>query len=155
MPDHADQIELDEPSATVDADDRRRKIENPPPVRIIAIDDCYIWAPAGLEPQLDRFYEGLLYFERLESDPGDGPHELMYRAENFRLLIEIVERPLSREDYRPLMVAVPSLNDLAASLTDAEIEHVREKGLTPGHDTLLITDPAGNPVAVGEYRVAF
>jgi hypothetical protein len=154
MPDYSEKIELDEPSATVDADDRRPKMEEPPPVRIVAVDDCFIWAPAGLERQLDAFYEGILNFKRLESEPDSGPHELIYGAENFKLRIEIVERPIAREDYRPLTLAIGSLNDLAAKLIEAEIEHVRERGFTPGQDNLLFTDPAGNPVAVGEYRIA-
>jgi hypothetical protein len=154
MTDQPDQIEIDEPSATVDADDRRRRIEEPPPVRIIAVDDCYLWAPAGLERQLDEFYEELLNFERLQFQPEHGPDRLSYRAENFKLHIEVVERPLARVDYRPLILAVQSLNDLASRLTESEIEFVRERGLTPGHDQLFLLDPAGNPVAIGEYRIA-
>jgi hypothetical protein len=154
MPDQPDPIEIDEASATVDADDRRRRMEELPPVRIIAVDDCYLWAPAGLERQFDEFYEGVLNFERLENQADDVPHELIYRAENFELHVEIVERPLTREDYRPLALAVLSLNDLAARLAEAEFEYIRERGLTAGHDALLLNDPAGNPVAVGEYRIA-
>jgi hypothetical protein len=154
MSHRSDQIELDRASATVVAEDRRRKIEEPPPVRLVAVDDCFLWATAGLERQLDAFYEGILNFERLESEGGDGPHELIYRAENFNLRIEVVERPVAREDFRPLTLVVASLNDLAAKLAEAEIEYIRERGLMPGQDNLLLSDPAGNPVAVGEYRVA-
>lgn len=155
MPDPIEPIELDSASATIDAEeDRRPKIEQPPPVRLVAIDDCMIWAAAGLERQLDEFYEGMLNFERLQSEPGEGVHELIYRAENFRLRIEVLERPIEREDLRPLMVVVQSLDDLARRLTEQEIEFSRERGLTPGADTLLLSDPAGNPVTVAEYRIA-
>lgn len=154
MPSGSDPIQVDDTSTTVDAQDRRVKIEEPPPVRLVAVDDCFLWAPAGLERALDGFYVGILNLERLESEAGDGPHELIYRAENFKLRIEIVERPLAREDFRPLTLVVMSLNDLAGKLAEAEIEYVRERGLVPGHDNILLSDPAGNPVAVGEYRIA-
>jgi hypothetical protein len=150
-----EQIELVEASAPISGEaDRRPKIEEPPAVRLIAIDDCMIWAPAGLERQLDEFYQELLGFERVESDADEGSQEIVYRAENFRLRIEVVERPGDREDFRSVMVAVLSINEVARKLAEAEVEYVREKGLTPGADLLLLTDPAGNPVSVGEIRLA-
>jgi hypothetical protein len=155
MANRVKQIELVEASASIFAEaDRRRKIEEPPAVRLIAIDDCLIWAPAGLERQLDEFYQDLLGFERVESDADEGSQEVVYRAENFRLRIEVVERPGEREDFRTVMVAVPSINEVSRRLIESEIEYVREKGLTPGADLLLLSDPAGNPVSVGEVRVA-
>lgn len=145
MIDHLDQIELD----------RRPKIEEPPPVRIVAIDDCVLWAAAGLERQLDGFYVELLKFERDET-PGDeaDAHELIYRAENFRVRIQVLERPIPREDLRPLTLVVDSVNDLARRLAELDIGHQRQRGLVPGQDNLLFTDPAGNPVSVGEFRIA-
>jgi len=154
MADRLAQIELDPASATVEADqDRRRKIEEPPPVRLVSIEDCQLWVPAGLERQLDEFYAGLLNFERQESERDEDGHELIYRAENFRLRIEVLERPLPREDFRPLAVAVPSLSDLAQRLAEARIEYERQRGLVPGLDNLLLYDPAGNSVIIGEYGV--
>ena len=71
MTDRSEQIELDPVQNEIDLEeDRRPKIEEPPPVRLISIDDCVLWAAAGLERQLDEFYVGLLKFEREES-PGD------------------------------------------------------------------------------------
>ena len=66
----------------------------------------------------------------------------------------MLERPLPREDFRPLAVVVPSLNDLARRLAEAEIEYERQRRLVPGQDNLLLYDPAGNSVMVGEYRLA-
>ena len=155
MANRVEQIELVEASASFFAEaDRRPKIEEPPAVRLIAIDDCMIWAPAGLERQLDEFYQELLGFERVESDGDEDFQEIVYRAENFRLRIAVVERPTEREDFRTVMLAVPSINELARRLIEAEVEYVREKGLTPGADLLLLSDPAGNPVSVGELRLA-
>lgn len=150
-----EQIELDpEPEEIEVGEDRRPKIEQPPPVRIMAIGDCMLWAPAGLERQLDEFYVGILKFEREEITAGEVGHELVYRAENFRVRIQILERPAMREDFRPLTLVVESLNELVARLAEAETGYQRERGLVPGHDNLLLTDPAGNPVAIGEFRVA-
>jgi hypothetical protein len=155
MIDRSEQIELDLPSDSFEVgEDRRPKIEEPPPVRLISIDDCVLWAPAGLERQLDEFYVGLLKFEREENPEEDGAHELVYRAENFRVRIQVLERPIPREDYRPLTLVVNSVNDLARRLTEAKIEYQRQRGLIPGLDSLLLNDPAGNPVSVGEYRAA-
>jgi len=155
MIDRSEQIELDAPSDTFAAeDDRRHKIPEPPPIRIVAIDDCVLWTPAGLERQLDEFYVTLLKFEREAITGDEGLHELVYRAENFRVRIQVVERPVSREDFRPLTLVVESVNDLARRLTELEIEFQRQRGLVPGLDSLLLSDPAGNPVSVGEYRVA-
>jgi hypothetical protein len=153
MIDRLEQIELDLPSDAFEVgEDRRPRIEAPPPVRLISIDDCMLWAPAGLERQLDEFYVGLLKLER-EETPGE-EHELVYRAENFRVRIQILERPAPREDFRPLTLVVDSINDLARRLTEAEIEYQRQRGLVPGQDNLQMSDPAGNPVSIGEYRVA-
>jgi len=149
------QIELDPASGVFEVDeDRRPKLEQPPPVRLVSIEDCQLWAPAGLERLLDEFYTGLLDFQRQDPEPDESGHELIYRAENFRLRIQVLERPLPREDFRPLAVAVPSLNDLARRLAEAKIEYERQLGLVPGEDNLLFNDPAGNPVTVGEYRLA-
>jgi hypothetical protein len=154
MVDRSEQIELDPVSETFElGEDRRLRIEQPPPVRIVSVDDCVLYAPAGLERQLDEFYVGLLRFVR-EDSPDPEAHQLIYRAENFRVWIEIFERPIPREDFRPLTLVVESLNELAHRLTESEIEFQRQRGLTPGKDVLLLTDPAGNPVCVGEYRVA-
>lgn len=153
MVDRSEQIELDPlPESADREDDRRRRIEEPPPVRIVSIDDCALRAPAGLERQLDDFYVGLLKLAREES--GDDGYELIYRAENFRVRIQVLERPVAREDFRPLTLVVESIKELAGRLAEAEIEHRRHRGLSSGQDHLLLSDPAGNPVAVGEYRVA-
>jgi len=155
MIDYSEPIELDQPAESFETEeDRRRKIEEPPPVRLVSIDDCFLWAPAGLEKQLDEFYVDLLKFEREETPADAAVHELVYRAENFRVRIEVVERPLAREDFRPLTLVVELINDLAHRLTEANVDYHRQRGLVPGQDDIFLNDPAGNPVLVGEYRVA-
>lgn len=150
MPNPPEQIELETASApVVPTDDRRPKMEAPPPVRLVAVDDCMLPTVAGLECDLDEFYVGLLGFER-----EDGESEIVYRAENFRLRMTVFEIPGPREDFRPLMVAVPSLSELMQRLNDAGIEFVRQRGLTPGIETLALIDPAGNMLEISEYRLA-
>jgi hypothetical protein len=49
-------------------------------------------------------------------------------------------------------VEVPSLAAAEARLVAAEIEYVRQKGVTPGQESLLLLDPAGNWVELLEMR---
>jgi hypothetical protein len=148
------QIELDPASGMFEVvEDLRPRMEEPPAVKLVAVDDCYLWAPAGLETQLDEFYGGLLGFEREEADWSESGYELVYRAENFRLRIEILETPIARDDLRALGVVVPSLRELRRQCGEVKINSALERGLAPGLDRLHVTDPAGNTVVVGELRV--
>ncbi len=148
----SEKIRLEDSSSSVPKaqHDSRPRIEEPPPVRLVAIDDCQLWAVAGLERELDAFYVGLLNFERQPAE-----NEIIYRAENLRVRVGVLECPLSREDYRPLALAVESLGALVGRLNEAKIEFVHHYGLTPGQDNLLVSDPAGNPVEITETRIAF
>jgi hypothetical protein len=65
-----------------------------------------------------------------------------------------MERPPVREDFRPLMLAVDSLGELVGRLVEGEIEFVHQRGLALGQESVLVSDPAGNPVEVMEYRIA-
>jgi hypothetical protein len=132
----------------VPVDDKRPKMEPPPPVRLVAVEDCVLTAPAGLERELDEFYIGLLGFQR--DDPG---LPIVYRAENQSLRIEIVETPQPRQNMRSLGICVPSLWELARRFNEVEIEFARLRGLTPGTESLLLADPAENPVEITELRL--
>jgi hypothetical protein len=150
MADQSQQIELDVASTPFEpGEDRRPRVWVPPPVRLVAVEDCEIYSVAGLEIDLDQFYVDLLRFEREE-----GEHEIVYRAENFRLRVAVMERPMARENFRPLGVVIESINELLPRLNEAEIEFERLRGLTPGRDILLLNDPAGNPIEISESRVA-
>jgi hypothetical protein len=149
MIDAQDRIELEPLSSPVETgQDKRPRMENLPPVRLVAVEDCVLEAVAGLEVELDQFYAALLGFER-EADP----YEIVYRAENVRLRINVMECPPLREDFRALGVAVPSLGELARKLDENKIEFVRQRGLAPGQDTVLVSDPAGNPVEISEFHL--
>jgi hypothetical protein len=109
------------------AADRRPVIPEPPPVRLVTVDDATLPASTGSEAALDAFYMKLLRFER--DAKADG---IVYRAENFRLRFELVEGPIARDHLRALGIEVPSLN-----ATETEL-------LVLGHDKLALLDPAGN-----------
>jgi len=141
-------IELADPTGPFkSAPDTRPRMPEPLPVKLVTIEHAHLPAAAGREPQLDEFYVGLLGFERkppLES--------LVYRAENFDLAFDVLEPPLERDTMRPLGIEVRSLAELAAALIDRQIEHIRQRGLLPGHDSILLQDPAGNWISLTESR---
>lgn len=141
-------IELEAAALETREADKRPRIEVPPAVRLLAVEDCVLAVAAGLEVELDHFYVSVLGFEReVEAD------EIVYRAENFRLRINVMERLPVREDYRPLGVALPSLRSVMQRLDEEEIEFIRERGLSPGVDKLVVNDPGGNPVEITEFRI--
>jgi hypothetical protein len=123
-------------------------MDEPPPVRLIAVDDVRLPTPADREPLLDAFYVGLWQFQRETSETG-----LIYRAENFRLRFEIIStEPIVRETLRPQGIAVNSLVEAERKLIDLEIEYIQQLSLTPGQETLLLRDPAGNWIEISESR---
>ncbi|WP_428938541.1 VOC family protein [Fontivita pretiosa] len=128
--------------------DRRRPMPEPPPVWLVAVEDVHAPAAAGLETQLDEFYIGLLRFERQQVITD----QIVYKAENVRLCIDVVEPPVHRLDLRPIGIEVPSLAALEQQLAERQIEYEWQKGLTPGSHTLLLRDPAGNWVQIGERQ---
>ena len=141
-------IELDNPSAPFQtAADTRPRMPEPLPVKLVTIDDAHLPAAAGREVELDAFYILMLGFERI-----DLPETLAYRAENFNLYFDVLEPPLNRDTMRPLGIEVLSLADAQGKLLDNQIEHIRQQGLLPGHDTILLQDPAGNWLALSETR---
>ena len=117
-------------------------------MRLVAIEDVHLPAAAGLEVDLDQFYVKLLKFEREEAERGT----IVYKAENFRLCFDVIEPPFVREDFRPVGIEVPSLLNLERELVEREIEYEWQKGLLAGQHTMLLQDPAGNWVLMGEIR---
>ena len=125
--------------------DLRPRIPEPPPVHLVAVADVVLPVVAGLEKELDRFYVGLLRFERdLETS------EVVYRAGNFRLRFEVLECPPDRDDMRAVGIAIPSLTEMIQKLSDQDIEFARQRGISPAQDTLLLLDPAGNWIELSE-----
>jgi len=128
--------------------DRRRHMPEPPPVWLVAVEDVHAPAAAGLETQLDEFYVGLLRFERQQAMTD----QIIYKAENLRLCIDVVEPPVHRLDFRPIGIEVPSVAAVEQHLAQRQIEYEWQKGLTSGSQTLLLRDPAGNWVQIEERQ---
>lgn len=143
-------MELDQPNFQFKPEqDRRPHMTEPPPVRVGAVADVHLRAAAGVEVELDSFYVGLLQFQR-ENPNSHGP--VIYRAENFRLIFDVQEPPVQREDMRPAHILVRSLKTLERQLIDLEIEFEWHRGLTPGTHQLVLQDPAKNWIAISEWR---
>jgi hypothetical protein len=67
-------------------------------------------------------------------------------------VLDVVEPPLQRDDFRPIPVEVQSLSVAEHDLIEREIEFEWQRGLSVARDTLLLRDPAGNWVAITERR---
>jgi hypothetical protein len=128
-------------------EDKRAHLPPPPPVLLVTVEDARLPAPAGLERELDRFYVGLLQFERDAKEGG-----IVYRAENFRLWIDLAEGPIQRDDMRMLGIVVKSLTEAIRKLGEAEIAYSRERGLIAGEERLLLLDPAGNWIRIVQSK---
>lgn len=127
--------------------DRRPRMEEPLPVKLVTVDDALLITGPGLERVLDAFYVDLLGFAR-----GGSPHEVVYRAENFDLRFRVEEPPVRRETLRPLGVEVRSLAETQQKLIEQEIEHTWQRGLMPGQQSIALLDPAGNWLQLTESR---
>ena len=150
-----DPIELEpdpDPSAEfTPRPDPRARMEEPLPVKLVAVDDVVLATPAGVDEALDAFYAGLLDFEKL------GPETLepqpAYRAENFILRFEIEGGPfVERDDFRVLGIEVQSLAETEHKLVQAELEYQRQRSVTPGRESIVLRDPAGNWIELVEMR---
>jgi hypothetical protein len=146
MPD-PDPMELEPETGIRPEPDRRPRMDEPLPVRLIAVEDVTLRFSAGLEADLDAFYVGLLQFEK-----GCDPAQLAYRADNFCLRFLVEEGPIQRLDYRPVQIEVQSLAEAEQKLVDAELEYTRQRGIEIGTETLLLLDPAGNWIELLESR---
>jgi hypothetical protein len=129
--------------------DNRFRMPEPLPVRLVAVEDIRLPSPTGIEEKLDAFYVELLQFERLR-DPGE---PIAFRADNFILRFDVADRPVVHESLRPTQIEVPSLQEAEKKLLELELEYTRQRGMTPGEESLLMIDPAGNWIELQEYRV--
>lgn len=127
--------------------DRRPPLPPPPPVLLVTVEDAHLPATAGLERELDAFYVELLQFERDAKESA-----MVYKAENFRLWIDVVERSVDRQDMRMLGIVVKSLAETAKKLGEAQTPFTRERGVIAGEERLILRDPAGNWVRVVQSK---
>lgn len=127
--------------------DERLRMPEPLPVRLVAVEDVTLPAPAGVEVELDALYVKLLGFERAEDRT-----TLVYHAENHRLIFDVREAPVTHTSMRALAIEVQSLQAAEEKLIAAEIEYTRQKGIAPGMEGLLLLDPAGNWIELVQVR---
>jgi hypothetical protein len=142
-------IALEEHAASnfVPQQDRRPLLPEPPPVLLELVADAHLPAVNGSEKALDDFYIALLQFERDEKS-----HGLVYKAENFRLIFDLSETPAARPDFRLLGIVVKSLSLLVENLREAEIEFTEQRGLAPAEHYLILQDPVGNWLRIGQSQ---
>lgn len=136
-----------EPSAipfTLRADPRKR-MEQPILVLLEAVADMHLPTPRVTSDLLDTLYVAILLFKPLAVSP-----HLVYQADNFVLRFDLP--PQDRSDYRPVRIIVPSLADVQRQFIELEIEYTPQKGLAPGHECLVLQDPAGNWLEIREHR---
>jgi hypothetical protein len=145
-----DPVELEPSTGLQPTADGRPLMDEPPPVRLVAVEDVRLPTPPGIDEQLDEFYVGLWQFEREAGESG----AIVYRAENvrLRLVIERERKPIERDTLRPQGIEVASLSEAELKRVEAEREYIRQRGLTPGQESLLLQDPAGNWIELFEVR---
>ena len=147
MPDDAERWELEPATGQRPTVDGRPRMDEPLPVRLVAVEDVRMPAPAGIEVQLEEFYVGVLGFERVAPET-----ELHYRSENFTLHFELQEARVEHDDLRPQGIEIPSLAEIELKLIEGEYAYVRQRGVMPGTETIVMRDPAGNWIELLELR---
>ena len=140
-------LELEPATGLKPRPDRRPRIDEPLPVKLVAVEDVRMPAPAGSEVQLDAFYVNVLGFERMPPETA-----LDYRAENVALRFDVRERPVEHDNLRPQGIEVPSLAEAELKLIEGEYEYVRQRGVVLGTETIVMRDPAGNWIELIELR---
>ena len=138
----------DPPADFTPSVDQRPRMPEPLPVRIVAIDDVRLPSPSGVERDLDAFYVDLLGFERMAA-----LDQLIYRADNYLLRFEVKEPPVAHDSMRALVIEVPSLALAVYKLNETKMEYTRQKAITPGTESVVLLDPAGNWIELVEIRI--
>ena len=141
-------IELEPSQGKTIAHDTRRTMPEPPPVRLVSVADVHLPAAVGREAELDLLYVEVLGFVKQPSPGGT----LAYAAENFSIVFDFLDPPIDRDAMPTTPIEVPSLTILQQILIDREIPHEWVKSLLPGTYAIVLQDPAGNWLSVGEAR---
>lgn len=129
--------------------DGRRRLSAPLPVTLNAIADVNFPGIAGLETNFDAFYVDLLEFARDRDNCIGAVPQLVYRAENFRLIVSMHEVPTYRGLYST-GIMVRSLERAEAALRVRKIEYEWQHNISVGYESLLTQDPGGNWLLIGQ-----
>jgi len=144
-------MDLEDPSFDfVPSKDDRPRAWNPPPVTVVAIADVKLACSAGAGTSLDDFYVTVLGFEL-----GHDPDRPVYRAENVRVVFEVFEGPVERDDFRPLQLQVRDLERVRLGLIERKMEFTSTHRLHTSDEVLFLPDPAGNYLEIVEFRPVF
>lgn len=127
--------------------DNRPRMEEPLPVRLVAVGDVKMIGRADHRPALDAFYVNLLEFVLEDGEAGP-----TYRADNYRLLFDWLEQEGKEADLNPVTIEVQSLALTEEKLVGAKMEYTRQRSLSAGLDSLLLLDPAGNWVELVQIQ---
>ncbi len=77
----------------------------------------------------------------------------MYAAANFSIRFDTLEkRSPDSDSMRPLGIGIRSLGEAEAKLIESGISFVRQRSISPGYESLLLQDPAGNWLELIEIR---
>ncbi|HQY88413.1 MAG TPA: hypothetical protein PK402_07125 [Tepidisphaeraceae bacterium] len=145
----SDPIELEPATGIRPRADLRKPIPEPLPVRLVAIEDVHLPAAAGREVQLDEFYVGLLGLKRAPDRDG----MLVYHAENVDLVFDVLEPPIDRAKLTPTPFEVDWIELIIQRLLELEVPYERMRGVMPGHEYVLLVDPAGNWVSLMQHQI--
>ncbi len=130
-------------------EDKRPRIPEPLPIWLVAIDDVRLPAPIDIRGELDEFYVAVLGCAPDESADGD----IVYRTDNLRLRFIPIQGLIERQTLRPTVLEVPSLALAERAIFEREIEYTRDRATTPGRDSLILLDPAGNWIELIERKL--
>ena len=141
-------IELEQPAFEFKPSrDARQRMEEPLPVDLEAVADVHLPSPRIPVAKLDALYVTILEFAPIHED-----HHPAYQADNFQLIFNLPRRELIQEDFRTTKIVVQSLGALQTKLLEAELEHERQKSVTPGQEVIVLQDADGNWLEIRERR---
>lgn len=161
----------------IKAADARRRMPEPPPVKVLAIADVILLTTPGSEKFLDTLYLSVLRFDSDEtagkpryaetfSSPSDAAERLpgkglppsttkpgprTYHGENFSVHYHPTAT-LTPQQLKLIQFQVPSLEEIVKRLLEYEISYERFRGITLGQLHLQLTDPAGHVIQIFESR---
>ncbi len=139
-------MELDPPGPPLRlAADGRKRLPEPLGVNLLAVADVRLPALKEHEADLCLLYEKILGLERVR-----GP--LAFRADNFVLYFDVVEKLPQNREYRYTGIEVMDLALVAKKCPAAKLEFTLQRGLTPGSEMLELLDAAGNWLRISEFR---
>ena len=114
--------------------------------RIQAIRHINLEAPVGSEEDLRWFYGEVAGLEEVPGDGEDG--RLCFKSEHIELQVHLSSEPRVDPIERRLTIAVASLSEAAAQLTERRVGYEYISGLLFTDNRLESRDPAGHRIVL-------